>query len=287
MPAASSIAIGAAVAPLAGSIISGIAGSGSSSSKQAGPISALGNQAGQALGQNLYDTQNMVNAGPGQGDVAAGASSQRDLASMLQQYQQGGAGPTSQDISQQDSLAGRLFAGQRASIRGNFAEQQQNFAQQAALQGRNPLDPVFRNKLAQEQTRQLGQLDANQSSFATQQAVNQPLQRLGFAQQRSQVLGGLASQALANRQMLASMGQSIRGGELNFAANSATAGSQSGGGLAGGIAGGLAGMGTALGALGGAGSFGAPANTGPASLGAIPKAAPGGNIFGVSSNPLG
>lgn len=239
-----------------GGIVGGALQGGANSSKSAGPVSALGNQAGGVLSQNLNDTQNLVAAGPGASDVSAGVSGQRDLASLLQDYQQGGAGPTSQDISQQEGLAGRLFAGRRQAVTSNFMQQEQKYAQQAALQGRNPLDPVFRNKQAQEQEKQLAQLGAEQSSFATEQAMNQPMQRLGFAQQRAQVLGGLASQALANRQMLSGMGAQIRGQELGFASGQGTTSTQTGGGVGGAISGGLAGVGAGLGILGKAGTFG-------------------------------
>jgi hypothetical protein len=274
----------AAAAPAVIGAVGGALSGGSSSSKSSGPISGLGNQAGGVLGQTLNDTQSLVNAGPGQSDVSAGLTGQRDLASMLQQYQQGGSMPSADDISQQEGLAGRLFAGRRAAVTGNFKEQEQQYAQQAALQGRNPLDPVFRNKQAQEQEKQLNQLGAEQSSFATQQAINQPMQRLGFAQQRAQVLGGLASQALANRQMLSGMGSQIRGQEMNFAAGQGSTSRQTGGGLGGAISGGLAGIGQGIGVLNGAGAFGGPSQSGGPSLGAVPQAKPGGNIFGVNTN---
>jgi hypothetical protein len=102
-------------------------------------------QARLAAQQGLGEFQAGISAGPGISDVAAGATSQRDLASQLQMLSQQGATPSAQDISQQEALAGRLFAGRRQAVTSNFMEQQQQSAQQAALMGRSPLDPVLSN----------------------------------------------------------------------------------------------------------------------------------------------
>ena len=210
---------------------------GESQSEAYGRATSMG-----ALGQ----MGDLTNAGAGTQDVTAATGAQRDLAGTLQQYsQQGGNMPTQQDIQQQNTLAQSLYAGRRQAITGNFAEQQQNFAQQAATQGRNPLDPVFRNKLMQEQTKQLGQLGAEQGSFATQQAMEQPGQRLQFMQGRAQILGGLASQAMSNRQALFNMGNKLQ--EQGMGLREKTAGTQVNQGQQGGIGGAMAGIGMGAG----------------------------------------
>lgn len=238
--------IGAAIAGAAGASAgtAGLIGAGASAlgSGIAGAIGGAGGgniqTAGQRLQlQNLADTQNLVNQGAGGSDVAAGAQSQRDLAAALQQAQTQGFNPNEQDIQGANSLANQLFRQRQVGLEQNFMQQQQQFNQQAALQGRNPLDPVFRNKLAQEQTRQQQQLQAEQGVFATQYALQQPQQRLQLQAQRANVLGGLATQALANRQALASMGNQAAGIQAQ---------GQGAGGFLGGLAGGISGLGRGL-----------------------------------------
>jgi hypothetical protein len=111
--------------------------------------------------------------------------------------------------------------------------------------GRSLNDPILAAKLAQEQTRQGAMLEANQGSFAQQFALAQPDRRLGYANQRANILGGLATQAMSNRQALAAMGEGILQREREFrlatANRSGTNTNTSGGGVAGGIGGALAG----------------------------------------------
>jgi hypothetical protein len=194
----------------------------------------------------------MVGAGPGMQDVTAATGAGRDLASMLQQMQQNGGLPSDEDVTAGGSLATKLFGGQREQMRQAFADQLTSANQQAALSGRSLNDPILRNKLAQEQTRQSSLLSANEGSLATQLSMNLPGQRLGFAQQRAGVLGGLATQAMANRQALAAMGSSIQDSERNFRMNTATkyGNTTSGGGLKGLLEGGVAGAGMGMGLAG-------------------------------------
>jgi hypothetical protein len=205
----------------------------------------------------------MVQGGPGQSDVTAGLGAQRDLASMFGQYAQNGGMPTGEDISQSNGIANNLFGAQRVAQQQSFMDQQRQFNQRAALMGTNPNDPVFANKLAQEQTRQGAYLQGQQGSFAQQLALGQPERRLGFAQQQAGILGGLATQAMFNRQTLAAMGEGIMTGDRNFRLQSAShyGNTESGGGLAGALKGGLAGFGAGAGAASGLdamGAFGKP-----------------------------
>jgi hypothetical protein len=224
----------------------------------AGSATDLENQGSGMLSGGASQLQGMVNAGPGQSDVTNSLGASHDLASMLQQYSQSGGLPTGQDISNSNDIASKLFATQRTQMSQNFMDQTNQANQQAALMGRSINDPILRNKLAQEQTRQQSVLDAQQGGFATQFALNQPMQRLGFASQRADVLGGLASQAMANRQALAGMGSSIMNQErsmrLATATRTGTQTQSSGGGVSGAINGAMGGLGTGLSA---AGMFGA------------------------------
>lgn len=242
----------------------------SKDTKTIGDQSAFGAQGQSMASAGMTSFQSMVDQGPGGADVAAGAGAQRDLASLLQQYQQSGGIPTSQDMSQAESFAGSMFGGRRNALRDSFREQSQQFNQQAALMGRSPLDPVMRNKLAQEQTRQSRQLDTEQGAFASQFAMQQPDRRLGFAQGRAQVMGGLASQAMANRQALFSMGQNALNSDNNLRMGQGSTTSSGGGqgafnAITGGIAGAGAGMSLAkdfMGAMGSNGGNGRVAQTG-------------------------
>ena len=236
---------GAAIGGLLGAI-GGAQGNNSSqtTTRNLAPASELENRGGAvALGQ-LNELEKLFGMGPGAQDVQSGLTSQRDLASMLGQFAQGGFMPGQQDISQANTLAQQLFQGQQTGLNQAFDTQRQQASRNAARMGRSAIDPVLQNQLMQGQARQQTQLNADIGSYATQFAQSMPQQRLGFAQQLAQVNQGLASQAMANRQALLGLGSQLRGQEQNFRAGTAsTTTSQSGGG---GFGGALAG------ALGGA-----------------------------------
>ncbi len=219
LPAIASVAggIGSAVGAVGGLLGKNTSGaSGETSGIRLGSASGLEQQATGAIGANFDQLQQFTDLGPGASDVTAGLGANRDLAALLQQYQQTGGAPSSQDIGQAQSFAGQMFAGQRIGAQQSALEAQQQFSQQAAIQGRGGLDPIFRNKVAQQQQQQEALIGANQGAFAAQQAQQFSQNRLGFAAQRSNVLGGLASQALSNRQALVGMGSQLQAAERNF-----------------------------------------------------------------------
>jgi hypothetical protein len=219
--------------------------------------SSSGVDAGAATGQELNAQNTMMDQfdwlkgaianGPGQSDVKNAYSSQQDLASMLDQFSKGGYNPTESDIQGANSLYAKLFAPQNEALKQSFEDQNQNYARQAALMGRDINDPVFRAKLAYQQTRDQQMLDAQRNSAAMAYAQQQPFQRLNFAQAKSGILSGLATQAMANRQALAAMGEGIMNNERNFRLATATrwgnSTQESGGGLKGALMGAMAGMG--------------------------------------------
>lgn len=265
MPLPLLMAGGAALGALAGAIPYK-SSSNSTSGINLSPASLLELQANGILGQGLTDFSSLVGAGPGQSDVTSALGANRDLAELLRRYsQEGGSLPTSGDISGANSLAAQLFQGQRTAMGQAFEDQRVQANRKAALMGRAADDPILAAKLAQEQTRQGAMLDANQGAFAAQYAMDQPMQRLGFMQGRAGVLGGLASQALANRQALMAMGEGIQTNERNFRLQTGTRwGNQettSGGGLGGALKGAIGGMGAGLSmgsALGGMGAMSMP-----------------------------
>ena len=262
----------------AGALIGGVAGSqedviknSSRSGVDLAPASQEELYGKNLLMSNARSLEDLVSAGPGKSDVSASTDATRSFASMLDMYAKNGAMPTAQDISQGNDIAAKLFQAQRVGLNQAFEDQNVNYARQAALMGREQTDPILRAKLAQDQTRQQALLNANQSAYANQYALNQPFQRLDFTSQRANVLGGLASQAMANRQALAAMGEGIMNNERNFRLATAThwgTGEQrSGGGLKGALMGAMAGAGAGASIASGMGgpSFQQPAP--PASYG--------------------
>lgn len=225
-------------------------------------------QAGKIQTDQLTALQQLIGLGPGQQDITNSLNSTRGLAQLLQQYQQGGYRPTQQDQADAGQFARESFAGQQTQLNQSFQDAQTGANRQAALAGRGPNDPIMMNKLMQERTRQQQQLGAQMGSFQAQQAQAAPMQRLEFANQLSGVQGGLASQAMANRQALFGLGSQLKQQEQQFRLGTAsrTSSQTSGGGAAGAINGAIAGMGTGgniAGMFGASFGSGAPAAAAP------------------------
>lgn len=211
--------------------------------------------------------------GPGQQDVAGGYQAQNQLASMLQQFAQGGYAPNAQD----QSLARMQLAPQFEQARQSQIGAEQAFRQQAARSGRGPMDFAFTNRLNQNTSNQMQMLAAQQSQLAAQQ----PMQRLGFMQDFASLKQGLASQAMQNRMAISNLGASIRDSERNLRLQSAgrtgistqQAGDQTGNMLMGGIAG----IGSGLKLMN---QFGG----GSSNFGSSPVASSGGGYLGANIN---
>jgi len=287
------VAIGTAAAIMGGgALLGGIAGAmGQKTSYESGvkldPAGWEEKEGNRLQVGHLKNLEKMVQASGGTADVAAARGAGMDFAGMLKQYSEGGNLPTDADIASAGGFAQKLFAGQRTAMEQNFADQQTQANRIAAQMNRAGNDPILRAKLAQEQTRQAALLDANQGSWAMQHAMNQPGQRLAFAGQRADVLGGLASQALSNRQALVNMGRQLKLDRESFRLQTAKRyGSQeSGGGVGGAIQGALggAGMGASVmgmmgggGGGGGGGSFSVPTANMGSFFGGLNPYGPGG-----------
>lgn len=269
----------------------------SSSGIDLGKMSGRERGANQGVTSDYNSLRSLVGAGPGQGDVTASLGASRSLADMLAAYgKEGGADPTAGDITRAGSLASQLFAAQRIQMEQGFGDQQTQANRQAALMGRGANDPILKAKLAQEQTRQSSVLNAQQGGWATQYAMQQPMQRLGFASELANVRGGLASQAMANRQALMAAGQGIQANERNWrlakAERWSTGTQESGGGLKGAITGGIAGASTGMSAMtglmgmpgmGAGGGFGGGAGMGNNMLSGRNYSQPAPQMFGVSN----
>jgi hypothetical protein len=288
------IALGVGAGALAGAMGSE-SEQNSTSGISLGRMGELEGQAGNTVQQNLSQLNDIVSKGGNAEDAAMATQAQRELADAYGQAARTGGIPGQEDIATGNSLAARLFEAQRMGMQQAFGDQEKQFARQSALMGRSPVDPILRAKLAQEQTRQSSMLGAQQNSLAMQLAMNQPMQRLGLQGQRAGILGGLATQAMANRQALLSLGSGVQAQERSFRLATGTrwgnTTQESGGGLQGALTGGLAGAGMGMSAAGmfGAGGFGsAPktldlGGTGGGQVGGLSGmnyGAPG-NIFGV------
>ena len=254
----------------AGALLGGIAGAQRQNTTQSyatqlAPESDLEKQGGQVAGQGLTQFGNLINMGPGQQDISAGLSSSRSLADMLAQFSQGGFIPNQQQMTSANDMARAMYAPQQTALNQRFQDQSTMFNRRAAAMGRSPNDPVLLNKLLQEQTRQQQSLDSEMGAYGMQQAWQLPQQQLQFAQQLAQVNNGLASQAMANRQALVSMGAQLRQQEQSFRAGTASREMTTGSGggwsdILGGALGGM-GMGAKMGGMFGGGAA-APAGGG-------------------------
>lgn len=271
------MAVGTAGAIIGGALLGGLAGGqknqstqGQTSSVNAGFATREENAATDAISEQFKRLQQYVNLGPGEVDITAGVNSQRNLASMLEQYSKGGYAPTAQD----QELAKAQLAPQQVALDQNLRDIREQAMRQQALAGRGPTDFVFNNRLNRNQLDLTQQLGAQQSALAAQQ----PFQRLNFASDLANIRSGLASQAMQNRQAILSIGSQIQNAERNFrlgtASRSGTQTTESGGGLQGTISGALGGAGTAFGLMNAFGGLGG--NT-------KPSADMGNSMFGGST----
>lgn len=221
-----------------------------SSTRQVGPAGQGGILGGQVSASGLGQLRDLVNQGPGSQDVAASQASSGDLSRMLQQFSQGGYMPTQQDTLSGQQYAQQAFQPQQLAIQQQFEEEKQRASQLAAQLGRPVNDPIIQAKLSQERMRSQERLGASQSAFASDFAMSQPQQRLGYTAQLANFQSGLASQAMANRQALIGLGSNLQGQDMQFRMGTAGTTQTSGGGTKGAIMGGLAGLGAGLSAYG-------------------------------------
>lgn len=217
------------------------------------------------------------------------ASSQRDLAALLGKYANGdAANPTGQDISRSNELANALFANRQVALGQSFEQQGTASDRLAAQLGRPVNDPILQAKLRTGFMQQQSLLDAEKGGFAAQMAQALPMQRLGFEQQRTDVLGNLARQAMSNRQALLGLGAQMRANEQQFrlGASERYGRQTSGGGFAGALNGAMAGAGAGMGMagmMGGMGMMGGGMGGmggGMTPMAGAPYSPPGGAVYG-------
>lgn len=162
------------------------------------PETALEQQANPMLQRQLTGLEGVVNAGPGAAQMGNAMQGTQQYADLLGQLGQGGG----LLAAQQAGIQGYTDIGNQ--LYGGLMRQQQVEAQrQGARMGRGTNDLMLQNKLGQQRMDLVG-------SFAAQQAMQAPGMQAQFMGQRSEALQGLASQAMANRQALMSMGSNLR-----------------------------------------------------------------------------
>lgn len=181
------------------------------------PASAFEQELTKNLSGDYAGLRGLTDAtGLGASDVTAGTQSQRDLANMLQQYAQGGFLPGQQDFATANQFAQSAFNPQQVAINQQFQQEALRANQLAAQLGRPANDPIIQAKLSQERMRAQERLGAQQAAFATDFAMQLPGQRLNYTAQAANLRSSLASQAMANRQALLSLGSQLQAGERDW-----------------------------------------------------------------------
>lgn len=166
--------------------------------------------------RSLGDLQNLFGMGPGAAEVQANNQYQNQFADQLQSALQRMQNPSAADISQNFSQAQQLFAPQQVALNQQFQDQATAANRLSARLGRAGNDPILRNKLAQEQTRQQSALNANIGSYAQQLPQMQAQDLVNFGGQLSNLRQGLASQAFQNRQTLLGLGNQLTQAERQY-----------------------------------------------------------------------
>ncbi len=216
------------------------------------------------------DLINLTNRGPGESEVEANNLFQNDFAQQLQQMLSTGGGPNSQMLEQANQFSSSIFKPQQVALDQQFEDAQVDSNRLAARLGRAGNDPILRNKLMQEKTRQQTSLNAQQGAFTANYAQQMPQQFINMGSTLSNLRQGLATQAFQNRQALLTMGQQITQNERNYRVNTANRyGSgfnaqegSSGGGFKGAVSGAMAGAGAVMGGGGMGGGGGSNAGGG-------------------------
>lgn len=195
----------------------------------------------------------MINAGPGQADIQQANIMDRDLADRMNQFSMNG--PNQNQIDQAKQFATGMFAPQEQALKFAFQDQEVQSNRLAARLGRSGNDPVLRAKMAQEQTRQMADLNAQKTQTATQYAYGSGDRMMQMGNAVSNLRNGLASQAFNNRQTLLQLGQQMTQAERDYRVGTATRTtdttmtSATPGGLGGALNGAIAGAGAGMGAM--------------------------------------
>ncbi len=243
--------------------------------------SGLESAAYQQQLSGFADLQKLIGQGPGANEVGANTQFQNQYANQLQGLMNNIANPNQQANF---ATAQQYFAPQQTALNQQFQQQGIESDRLAARLGRAGNDPILRNKLAQEQTRQQTMLNSQIGSFGQQLPQFQAEQIMGVGNALSNLRGGLATQAMNNRSTLLGMGQQLGAAERQYRLQTAQrTGSQTsqtneskGGGAGQQLAGAIGGLGQfagpisgALGSLGGGAAAAGGAEGGGAMMAAL------------------
>lgn len=219
---------------------------------------------------SFADLSKLIGLGPGANEVSANTQFQNNFADQLQQLLGQISNPTQTNIAQNYSEAQQLFAPEQTALNQQFQDQNVASNRLSARLGRAGNDPILRNKLAQEQTRQQTMLNSQVGSYSRQLPQIKGQQVLELGGQLSNLRQGLASQALQNRQTLLAMGNELSNSERNYRLQTAghsgntytTTEKWGGGDTRGFLEGGMAGFGQGMKMFGGGGGAGGAAGGG-------------------------
>lgn len=165
---------------------------------------------------SFQDLLKLVQGGPGQAEVDSNLSFQNSFAKQLQAMLGKIGNQTQADVQNNFGQAQQLFAPQQTALNQQFADQTTASNRLSARLGRAGNDPIMRNKLMQEQTRQQTMLNSQIGSYGQQLPQIQAQQAVELGGALSNLRGGLASQALQNRQTLMGMGNQLAQAERNY-----------------------------------------------------------------------
>lgn len=169
-----------------------------------------------AIQRQYGDIEKLFGMGPGEQDVQAGLQSQRDFASMLEEYQRTGGLPSAADQASARDFARTQFDVERTRLGFAMEDERQQAARLAARLNRAPTDPIIQAKLAAQRMRGEQDIGAREAAFGSEFGLNLAQQRLGYAQSAAQMRSGLASQAMQNRLALLGLGQQLQGAERQY-----------------------------------------------------------------------
>lgn len=207
-------------------------------------FSAEGQAGVKASAGALSAYQNLTNKGPGEQDVMASLGASRDYANTLQNIASSNQGMY--DMQRGNMLAAQQFGGQRNAMNQAFQDQMMQANRAASSAGRSSNDPILRARLAQDQTRQMAQMQADQSAAAMNLGRQSTTDMLSLQGSRVNTLAGLSQQAFGNQQNVFGMGQQLSQSEWSRALGKASYEQSQGGGFLGGLTGAMGGAAAGL-----------------------------------------
>ncbi len=238
----------------------------SSSGINMAPETDLERYGGKLTNDSLKSLEGYVNAGPGESSITDANKQYGSLADMLSEYAKNGGQPNQQDWFSAQDFAKSQFAPQQLQIDQSFDEEQMRAKQLATQLGRSVNDPYIQAQLSKQKMQMQNMLGAQQGAFIGQEARNNSMGRLGYTSQLADLKGSLASQAMANRQALLSLGTGVQAQERNWRYQTGTKWGtnhqESGGGQKGMITGAMAGFGSGMSMMGSMGGKPTTAPTG-------------------------